>query len=243
MGYSPRKRNKPDRSLRTARPLLCGLGACLLLCLGASPELFALTDRTGTGTDGTARTYAAEAAGRSFEPDTDVDIALGTFNYFFNYSDREYEEAQGRTLPDIGTGIYFGAYMSSRSRLFTFFFNARNFYSIYEAGVALNMIQDTDSFALSVPLTYDLAYRLRVGRKSALYPFAGTGVNVVRTKQTDGYDWQLYFLVEMGAELKYALWTNTNLKFRATYGLMFIDNVPSGFMHVLKVRFPVPFLP
>jgi len=175
--------------------------------------------------------------------DRDVDISIGTFNYFFNPSDRALEEAQGRSLPEIQTGLYFGAYMSTKSRLFTFFFNTKNVYSMYEAGVALNMIGDQDSLALSFPLTFDLAYRIPLSKRFALFPFAGTGVNFVRTEEGDEYNWQLYYLLEVGSELKYFLWRDTYLKLRITYALMFVDNLESGYMHVIKVRFPVPFIP
>jgi len=239
MGYLPRKRNNPEirRSqapgLHVAKPRFARSQRATLKWL-MIPLLLALF---------VLSLQEAFPAVREFERDTDVDISMGTFNYFFNPSDKAYEESQGRTLPEIHTGIYFGAYLSTRSKLFTFFFNAKNFYSMYEAGVALNTIGTEDSFVLSIPLTLDLAYRIPVSKRAALFPFAGTGIDFVRTDESDEYVWQFYYLIEMGIELKYSVWRNTYLKVRINYGLVFIDNLESGYMHILKVRFPVPFLP
>jgi hypothetical protein len=177
------------------------------------------------------------------ERDTDIDIAMGTLGYFFNPADISYEESQGHNLPDIKMGIYFGGYMSSKSRLFTFFFNTKNVYSIYEAGVALNSIEEEDYFMLSIPFSFDLAYRIPLGTRLSFYPFAGTGLDFVRIKEGNNTQWQFYYLIETGIELKYSVWKNTYLKLRVSYGLMFIDQLESGYMHLLKVRFPVPFLP
>jgi hypothetical protein len=235
MGYLPRKQNNTqferpqDARPQVARPQGATLRRLVIPLFLALFVLLFLQE--------------AFSAIREFERDADVDISMGTFNYFFNPSDRAFEESQGRTLPEIDTGIYFGAYLSARSKLFTFFFNTKNFYSMYEAGVALNMIGKEETFVLSIPLTVDLAYRVPVSKRVAIFPFAGTGIDFVRTSENDRYTWQFYYLIEMGIELKYSVWRNTYLKFRINYGLIFIDNLESGYMHTLKVRFPVPFLP
>ena len=36
---------------------------------------------------------------------------------------------------------------------------------------------------------------------------------------------------------------NTALKVKVSYGIMFVDEIESGFIQFLKVRFPVPFIP
>ncbi len=181
-----------------------------------------------------------DAEGAIVTYDRDIDISMGTYNYFYNKYDREADEG---SLPDIKTGIYFGAYISSKSRLFTFFFNTRNIYSIYEAGFALNRIGNEKHYILSIPFTYDLAYKIPLFKKAALYPFAGTGFDLIRVMDNEKVHWELHYLLESGLEVKYLIWKDTFLKLRVSYGIMFVNQIESGFMHFLKVRFPVPFIP
>jgi hypothetical protein len=175
--------------------------------------------------------------------DTDVDVCLSSYSYIFNASDIEYHESIGDNLPDIKTGIYFGAYMSGRSRLFSFFFNMKNVYSMYEFGCALNPLGGEDSTMLSFPLTYDLAYRIKLSEKTGLFPFVGGGFNLIRIQYDNQAQWQFFYMAETGLEVKYRIWDTTNLKLRISYGVIFLDQVESGYMHILKVRFPVPFIP
>lgn len=186
---------------------------------------------------------AVQAEILDYDRDRDVDISMGTFNYFFNKNDIELEKIQGGSLPEIGTGIFVGGYISSRNRLLAFFFKTDKLYTIYEAGLAINYINNEDSYILSFPLTADLAYKIPLSRKLALFPYAGTGFDFIRSENNDEATWQLYYLIETGFEVKYSLWSNTKLKMRATYGVLFIDQVESGYMHFLKIRFPIPFIP
>jgi hypothetical protein len=175
--------------------------------------------------------------------DTDVDVCLSSYSYIFNASDIEYHESIDDDLPDIKTGVYFGAYMSGKSRLFSFFFNMKNVYSMYELGCALNPLGGEDSIMLSIPLTYDLAYKIKLSEKTGLFPFVGGGFNLIRIQYDNQSQWQFFYMVESGLEVKYRVWESTNLKLRISYGVLFLDQVESGYMHILKVRLPVPFIP
>jgi hypothetical protein len=169
----------------------------------------------------------------NYEPD--VDISMGTYNYFFN---------SGDSNPNLKTGVYFGGYLGMKSPLFSFFFNAQNFYSMYESGVAINNVENNDDFILTIPFVYDLSYRIRLFKKKklTLKPFIGTGFNLVRF-DTNGGNWDLYYLLDTGFEVQYPIWRKTNLKLKINYGIMFVDTVDSGYVHFLRVRFPVPFIP
>jgi len=175
--------------------------------------------------------------------DIDIDVCLSSYSYIFNESDIRYHESMGDDLPDIKTGVYFGGYMSGKNRLLSFFFNLKNVYSMYEFGCALNPLGNEDRTLLSIPLTYDLAYRIGLSERVGLFPFVGGGLNLIRIEYNNSPQWQFFYMVETGLEVKYRIWDTTHLKLRISYGVVFLDQVQIGYMHIIKVRFPVPFIP
>jgi hypothetical protein len=175
---------------------------------------------------------AAYGALSDYEPD--IDVSAGTFNYFFN---------EGDGAPDIATGVFFSGYLSMKSPFFTFFFNTKNFYSTYEAGVAYNRVRSDEYYVLSIPATVDLSYRIPLSRRLSVYPFVGTGLDAVDNRYNGTDNWNFYLLFDGGLEFKYGLWRDTYLKLKVTYGVVFVDTLTSGYAYFLRVRFPVPFIP
>ena len=173
--------------------------------------------------------------------DPEIDISVGVINYMYTPMDLASPTAN---LPELSMGLYGGGYLGLKSPLFTFFFNADNMYTTYEAGVAYNQI-GTSGYFISVPLTVDLAYRISLFKKKkfALQPFVGTGFDVIISSENNNSFLQAHYLVNAGLEIKYFAWGDTPLKIKASYGVIFVDDLESGFMHFIKVRFPVPFLP
>jgi hypothetical protein len=217
MACTPRNRNKPCRAPSGRAP---GRAAVLIFIFLASAGLPFI------------RTLPASAALSDYEPD--IDIAAGTYNYFFN---------PGDGAPDVRTGIFFSGYMNMKSPLFTFFFNTKKIYTTYEAGLAYNMAGSEGYYIISIPLTFELSYRIPISRRLAIFPLAGAGFDLVDTR-SDGRDsWNLYYLFDGGLEIKYNVWRDTYLKLKISYGVVFVETVPSGYVHVLKIRFPVPFVP
>jgi hypothetical protein len=174
----------------------------------------------------------AHGAVSDYEPD--IDVSVGTFNYLFN---------EGDSVPDIGTGMFFSGYLSMKSPLFTFFFNTKNIYSTYEAGFVYNKGVSDDVYLISIPATVELSYRIPLSRRFSLHPFVGTGIDTVKSPDDGNVDWNVYYLLDGGLEIKYKIWQDTFLKLKFTYGMVFVDSLTSGYAHYIKVRFPVPFIP
>jgi hypothetical protein len=217
MACTPRNRNK-----RGGAPAgrATGRAAVLFFFLLASAGLTFI------------QTRPASAALSDYDPD--IDIAAGTYNYFFN---------QGDGAPDVHTGIFFSGYMNMKSPLFTFFFNTKKIYTTYEAGLAYNMTGTEGSSIISIPLTFELSYRIPISRRLAVFPLAGAGFDIVDSRYDGRDNWNLYYLFDGGLEVKYNIWRDTFLKLKISYGVVFVETVPSGYVHVLKIRFPVPFVP
>jgi hypothetical protein len=173
--------------------------------------------------------------------DPEIDISVGLLNYMYTPLDLKSPTAN---LPELGMGLYAGGYLGLKSPLFTFFFNSQNIRTTYEAGVAFNQI-GAGNYFISIPLIVDLSYRISLFKKKkfALQPFVGSGFDVVRSSENNDSFWQVHYLVNAGLEIKYFAWDNTSLKIKASYGIIFVDDLESGFMHFIKVRFPVPFIP
>ena len=173
--------------------------------------------------------------------DPEIDISVGIINYMYTPMDLA---SSTTDLPNLKMGYYGGGYLGLKSPLFTFFFNSENVYTTYEAGVAINQIGDSNYF-ISIPVTIDLSYRFSLFKKKKflLQPFIGSGVDVIRSSKNNTANWQVHYLVDAGLEIKYFAWKDTSLKIKASYGVIFVDDLDSGFMHFIKVRFPVPFIP
>jgi hypothetical protein len=174
------------------------------------------------------------ALGAVSDYDPDIDVSAGTFNYFFN---------DGDGAPSIRTGIFFSGYLSMKSPLFTFFFNTKNIYSTYEAGLAYNTVESGSYYVISIPATVELSYRIPVFKRLSVYPFVGTGLDTVNNLYNGMNNWNFYYLFDGGLEIKYSLWQDTFLKLKVTYGVVFVDTLASGYAHFIRVRFPVPFIP
>ena len=173
--------------------------------------------------------------------DPEIDVSVGLINYRYTSIDLESPTAD---LPKLGMGLYGGGYLGLKSPLFTFFFNTKNIYTTYETGIALNQLGESE-YLISIPLIVDLSYRISLFKKKkfALQPFAGTGFDVIGSRGGNASAWQVHYLVNAGLEIKYFAWENTALKIKASYGIIFVDDLESGFMHFIKIRFPVPFIP
>ena len=173
--------------------------------------------------------------------DPEIDISVGFINYMYTPIDRESPTAD---LPELGMGLYGGGYLGLRSPLFTFFFNAKNIYTTYETGIGFNQFGGS-GYLISIPLIADLSYRFSFFKKKnfALQPFVGTGFDLIGSNVDDKSIWQVHYLVNAGLEIRYIAWENTVLKIKASYGIIFVDDLESGFMHFIKIKFPVPFIP
>ena len=174
------------------------------------------------------------ALGALSDYNPDIDVSAGTFNYLFN---------EGDDVPDMGTGIFFSGYLSMKSPLFTFFFNSKNIYSTYEAGLVYNEAKSQDVYLISIPATVELSYRIPLFRRWSIHPFVGTGLDTVRGPGNGAAEWDVYYLLDGGLEIKYGLWQDTFLKLKITYGMVFVDSLTSGYAHYIRVRLPVPFIP
>lgn len=184
--------------------------------------------------------YHGSAGGAIFDYSPDIDISMGMYDYFYTPNDLE---AHGDDLAEIKPGIYFGGYLGLKSPLFTFFFDSSNIYTTYEAGIALNRVGQSNYY-ISIPLIVDLGYSFSIFKKKVvIYPFVGTGLNIVKSTYNNETLWQVHILADTGIEIKYLTRENTALKVKVSYGIMFVDEIESGFIQFLKVRFPVPFIP
>jgi hypothetical protein len=216
-----RKPNNPRRNSRRAHG---GAPAA-----GAPAAIFLLLAFVFIALDG-----GRPALGAVSDYEADFDVSAGTFNYLFN---------KGDEVPDMGTGVFFSAYLSMKSPLFTFFFNTKNVYSTYEAGVVYNEAVSEDVYLVSIPATVELSYRIPLSRRWSIHPFVGTGLDTVKNPDDGGGKWNLYYLLDGGLEIKYGMWKDTYLKLKVTYGMVFVDSLTSGYAHYIRVRLPVPFIP
>ena len=173
--------------------------------------------------------------------DPEIDISVGIMNYMYTPRDLASPTAD---LPELKMGLYGGGYLGLKSPLFTFFFNSKNMYTTYEVGIAVNQTGASNYF-IPFPLIVDLSYRISLFKKKkfALQPFIGSGFDVIRSSENNTTSWQIHPLVNVGLEIKYFAWDDTSLKIKASYGILFMDDLESGFLQFIKVRFPVPFIP
>jgi hypothetical protein len=170
------------------------------------------------------------------EYDPELDMALGIFDFF---------TGEGTNAPVIKPGPYFGAYLSMKSPIFTYFFNSENIYNIFELGCAVNeMKEEFGSFYMvNVPLSVDFAYNLDLFPKFAILPFVGFGVGLIFNPHEPAGGVPLYPFIKTGVEIRYLMWKGTHLRFKIDYGIAFVNEAEEGFVPFLKVRFPIPFIP
>ena len=170
------------------------------------------------------------------EYDPEVDISLGTFSYFLG------EDQNG---PNIKTGPYLGGYLSMKSPIFSYFFSSENVYNIFEAGFSLNEIEEPSDkyYLLNFPFSVDFAYGISVSPKFSILPFVGAGFGAIVNTRYGAEGVPLYTFVKTGVEIRYLMWDKTHLRVKIDYGISFINEVETGFVPFLRVRFPIPFIP
>ena len=176
------------------------------------------------------------AFGDILEYDPEVDISLGTFSYLMGNSDN---------APDIMTGPYIGGYLSMKSPIFTYFFNSENVYNFFEVGCAVNEVRDQygSFYIVNIPLSVDFAYRISVFPKFSILPFVGVGMGFSFGTGIDEGGPPVYPFVKTGIEIRYMMWKGTHLRMKVDYGLALVNEVETGFIPFLRVRFPIPFIP
>jgi hypothetical protein len=173
--------------------------------------------------------------------DPEIDVSISLYKPLIN---------EGDTAPDIGMGVYFGGYLSRKSRFFTDYFNAERIYTIIEGGIAINPIQDEDSNYVTVPIHVDIAYRIGSGKFSFL-PFISVGLNFTFNSYLNdpAYNESFRdgpngaFSVGTGFELRRTILTYSALRLKFDYGFLFDGRVESGYMHYMRLRMPLPFIP
>ncbi len=168
--------------------------------------------------------------------DPEIDISLGTFSYLMGGE---------QNAPNIKTGPYLGGYLSMKSPIFTYFFNSENVYNIFEAGFSVNEIEEQSAkfYLVNVPISVDFAYRIPVLPKFSILPFVGVGLGLSFNSGGGNDGPPLYTFIKTGVEIRYLLWDETHLRVKVDYGIAFVNEVESGIIPFLRVRFPIPFIP
>jgi hypothetical protein len=175
-----------------------------------------------------------------YEPN--VDVSLAVYHPMISKED---------VAPDIRTGIYFGGYFSWKSPFFTDYFNTKRIYTIYEVGLALNPIENESALFVTIPLRVSFGYRIGLGKKIALIPFAGTGLHLTYNDSLEDAVYSEIFedrlhvcgLVSAGLELRWAIMRGGIFRLKFDYGIVFDNRVESGYTQYLMVRLPLPFIP
>jgi hypothetical protein len=144
-------------------------------------------------------------------------------------------------------GPFVCGYFSLQNPLMVNYLNINNLYNIVEAGMAVNPFDrgPEEGLLLTFPATVDFAYRVRLGERFSLLPFVGTGVNLLKVFDSED-PLKVYPVVKTGLELRYRTARGASLKLKLDYGIVFVDDaeeVPEGYMHFFRVRFPAPFIP
>ena len=173
--------------------------------------------------------------------DPEIDVSVSLYRPMINGED---------SAPDIGLGVYFGGYLSRKSRFFTDYFNAERIYTIFEGGVAINPIRNEESSYVTVPLHANFAYRIGQGRFSFL-PFISFGLNFTFNSYLSdpAYNEEFKdgphgaFSVGTGFELRWNILTYSALRVKFDYGILFDGRVESGYMYYMRLRLPFPFIP
>ena len=173
--------------------------------------------------------------------DPAIDVSMSLYKPLINESDR---------APDIGMGVYFGGYLSRKSRFFTDYFNAERIYTIFEGGVAINPIQNEDSNYITIPLQVAIACRIGSAKFSFL-PFISVGLNFTfnRYLNDPAYNESFRdgpngaFSMGTGFELRRTILKYSALRLKFDYGILFDGRVESGYMPYMRLRMPLPFIP
>ena len=173
--------------------------------------------------------------------DPEIDVSISLYKPLINKND---------SAPDIDMGVYFGGYLSRKSRFFTDYFNAERIYTIFEGGVAINPIQNEDSNYITIPLQVAIAYRIGSAKFSFL-PFISVGLNFTfnRYLNDPAYNESFrdgpngVFSMGTGFELRWTMVKYSALRLKFDYGILFDGRVESGYMSYMRLRMPLPFIP
>ena len=174
--------------------------------------------------------------------DPEVDVSLSVYRPIIN---------RGDIAPDIRTGLYFGGYFSMKSFFFTDYFNTKRIYTIFEGGLALNPIGDETALFITIPLHVSFGYRIGLGKKIALIPFVGTGLNITYNDfltdpvYNEAFNDRPYAggVISGGLEFRWAIMRSSVFRLKFDYGIVFDNRVESGYTQYLQIRLPVPFIP
>jgi hypothetical protein len=223
MAYTQPKRN--NRATGNGRCRGRGIHRLLFIAVGAL--IFAL--------------FAGTAWADLVLYDPDIDVSVSVYKPLVNGDD---------AAPDIAPGVYFGVYLSRKSRFFTDYFNADRIYTIFEGGIAINPIRDEDANYVTVPLHADIAYKIGQGKFSFL-PFISLGLNFTFNGYLSNPEYNenfndgshAAFSVGTGFELRWTILTYSALRLKFDYGILFDDRVESGYMYYTRLRLPLPFIP
>jgi hypothetical protein len=177
-----------------------------------------------------------------YDPDFDISMGLLTF-----------QNIEGT---DIQPVVYFGGYFSMKNPIFVNSFNVDNIYNIIEAGFGFTDISFDDGsgstqkeLLLTVPFFVDFAYRLRLSERFSLFPFVGSGFVLTDVMERSGVSEssdtkaEINPVIKTGIEFRYLTTRRNALKLKIDYGLLFIEDVPDGYIEFVKIRFPFPFIP
>jgi len=169
--------------------------------------------------------------------DPEIDVVLGTFSYL---------TGDEPNMPNFRTGPYFGGYLSMKSPIFVYFFDTENVYNIFEAGFAVNEIQEPDKsyYSVNIPVSVDFAYRIPLFDRFSILPFVGLGLGLSlgTAREEDGPP-PLYPFFKTGVELRYLLWDGTHMRIKIDYGVALVNELETGVLPFLRVRIPIPFIP
>lgn len=168
--------------------------------------------------------------------DPEIDMVLGTFSFF---------GGPEKNMPPIKTGPYLGGYLSMKSPIFTYFFNTENVYNFFEVGCSVNEIEEQygSSYIVNVPISVDFAYKIPILPKFSILPFVGFGLGLNFGPRQEGEGLPLYPFIKTGIELRYLMWKGTHMRVKVDYGVAFVNEVETGVIPFLRVRFPIPFIP
>lgn len=168
-----------------------------------------------------------------YSPDIDVSLAV------YGYLDKN------EPFPVVYPGPYLGAYLSMLSPFLSNYFNTRSIYTVVETGLAVNEVERDyreNDLLFSIPLYYNLSYRVTITKRLSMAPSAGTGMNIM---YNSGFERPLHInlVLQTGLEFRYLIWENTCLKLRFDYGVILENRVQKGYIPYIKIKMPFPFIP
>jgi len=167
-----------------------------------------------------------------------VDISFGTFNYLFIKSDlknlSEFKKPE--------QGVYLGGYISMISPMIKFFFDSSKCISIYELGIATNLIENSSSILITVPFSAAVGYPLKITKKLKIIPFSGIGFSLTYLDFENVLS-PLHFYLLTGLEVRRKILKNSYFRIKCDVGILYSGRLDSSTFYFIRTRFPIPFLP